>query len=66
MKKKQNFQIHLELKETASSIAETPSFYTCGTRQCDVCLTEKLLIAKADSKTLLKEGSETIHTETLR
>ena len=35
-------------------------FYTQGTRWCDLYLTEKLLIAKADPKTLLNKRSEII------
>ena len=34
--------------------------YTCGSKRCDLCLTEKLLIAKADPKTLLNKRSEII------
>ena len=40
------------------SIAETASPYTSGTKWCDLCLTEKLLLAKADPETLLKQRSE--------
>ena len=34
--------------------------YTCGSKRCDLCLTEKLLIAKTDPKTLLNKKSEKI------
>ena len=34
--------------------------YTCGSKCCNLCLSEKLLIAKADAKTLLNKRSEII------
>ena len=34
--------------------------YTCGSKHCDRCLTEKLLIAKTDPKTRLNKRSEII------
>ena len=42
------------------SIAETARSYTCGTKWCDLCVTEKLLSAKANPKKLLKKQSEAI------
>ena len=36
------------------------SLYTWGTRWCNLCQTEKLLIAKAEPKTLLNKRSENI------
>ena len=81
MKKRPNFQIHLEfnpfmynvttlcMKELKNkdknftikwSVSETASPYTCGTKWCNLCLTEKLLIANADFKKLLNKKSETI------
>ena len=32
--------------------------YTCGTRKCDLCLTEKLAIIKADPESLLNMREE--------
>ena len=34
--------------------------YKCGTRRCDLCLTEKLVIALADKSTMLNKKSEII------
>ena len=34
--------------------------YKCGTRRCDLCLSEKLVIALADKSTMLNKRSETI------
>ena len=34
--------------------------YKCGTRRCDLCLTEKMIIALADSKVLLNKRTELI------
>ena len=34
--------------------------YKCGTRRCDLCLTEKLVIALADKSTMLNKRSEII------
>ena len=36
--------------------------YSCGTRKCDLCLTEKVLIASADPKLLLNSRAELIST----
>jgi hypothetical protein len=42
------------------SLAATASPYKGGSRRCDLCCTEKLLIVKADSETLLNSRSEII------
>ena len=42
------------------SVAAKASPYTSGSKRCDLCLTEKLLIAKADPKTLLNKRSEIV------
>ena len=42
------------------SVAAKPSPYICGIKRCDLCLTEKLLIAKADPRTLLNKRSEIV------
>ena len=42
------------------ALQEELALYTHGTRWCDLCLTKKLLIAKADPKTLLKKRWEII------
>ena len=34
--------------------------YICGTRKCDLCLCEKLLIARANSATLLNNRDELV------
>ena len=36
------------------------SQYKCGTRSCDLCLTEKVIIARADPKVLLNKRTELI------
>ena len=52
------------LKETKTdfnivwSIAAKASPYACGTRKCDLCLTEKLLIAKSDPGKMLNSRAE--------
>ena len=52
------------LKETQTnfniiwSIAAKASPYACGTRKCDLCLTEKLLIAKSDPGKMLNTRAE--------
>ena len=38
------------------SVAAKASPYICGSKRCDLCLTEKLLIAKADPRTLLNKS----------
>jgi hypothetical protein len=42
------------------SIAAHASPYRCGTRRCDLCLSEKLVIIKAQRKNLLNKRSEFI------
>ena len=42
------------------SIAATSSPYKTGTRRCDLCLTEKLIIARADPSTLLNSRGELV------
>ena len=34
--------------------------YICGTRKCDLCLCEKLMIARANSASLLNKGDELV------
>ena len=34
--------------------------YKCGTRRCDLCLSEKMMIARADPKTTLNKRSELV------
>ena len=41
-------------------IEHLASPYRCGTRICDVCLTEKMVIATADSTSMLNKRSEII------
>ena len=41
-------------------IISKASKYLCGTRKCDLCLTEKVLIASADPKLLLNSRAELI------
>ena len=40
------------------SVAAKASPHICGSKSCDLCLTEKLLIAKTDPRTLLDKRSE--------
>ena len=42
------------------SIKSYASRYKCGTRRCDLCLTEKMLITLADPKVLLNKRTELI------
>ena len=42
------------------SIKSYASQYKCGTRRCDLCLTEKIIIALADPKVLLNRRTELI------
>ena len=42
------------------SIAAKASPYNKSSKKCDLCISEKLLIAKADPKTLLNKRSEII------
>ena len=41
-------------------IVEIAIYYLSGTRWCNVCLTEKLLIAKSEPKTLWKKQLKAI------
>ena len=34
--------------------------YTCGTRKCDLCLCEKLVITRANSTSLLNKRDELV------
>ena len=34
--------------------------YICGTRKCDLCLSEKLMIARANSASLLNKRDELV------
>ena len=36
--------------------------YKCGTRRCDVCLTEKMVIATANQATMLNKRAEIVYT----
>ena len=52
-----------DLEKTFSlkwSIAAYASSYRCGTRRCDLCITEKYIIARADQKRLLNKRTEFI------
>ena len=42
------------------SIKSDVSRYKCGTRKCDLCPTEKMIIALADPKVLLNKRTELI------
>ena len=42
------------------SIAACTSPYRCGTRRCDLCVTEKYIIARVDQKRLLNKRTEFI------
>ena len=44
------------------SIEQKASKYKCGTRRCDLCLTESLIIALADKSNLLNKRSELVGT----
>ena len=48
--------------EITWEIAKRSTPYKCGTRRCDLCLSEKLLIATADTSNLLNKRSELIST----
>ena len=56
----------LELKENVGNytidwlIAMKAHPYICGTRKCDLCLCEKLLIARANSASLLNKRDELV------
>ena len=42
------------------SIKAYPSPYKCETRKCDLCLTEKMIIARSDPKKLLNKRTELV------
>ena len=42
------------------NIKSYASWYKCGTRRCDLCLTEKMVIALVDPKVLLNKRAELI------
>ena len=42
------------------SIKAYVSPYKCGIRKCDLCLTEKMIIARSDPKKLLKKRIELV------
>ena len=42
------------------SVKSYASRYKCGTRRCDLCLTEKMIILLADPKVLLNKRTELI------
>ena len=48
------------------SVAGKAALYICDSKRCDLCLTEKLLIAKADLRALLNNRSVTIVTISLQ
>ena len=55
-----------DLEKTFSlkwSIAAYASSYRCGTRRCDLCITEKYIIAMADQKSLLKNRTKFIFSD---
>ena len=57
-----------ELKDSSQSykikwdIAQRASPYSCGTRRCDVCLTEKTVMAMADPTPTLNKRAEIVST----
>ena len=44
------------------SIAQRAAAYRCGTRRCDSCLTEKMVIAAADPSSTLNKRAEIVST----
>ena len=42
------------------SIKAYASLYKCGTRKCDLCLTEKMIIDRSDSRKLLNKRRELV------
>ena len=52
---KQQYQIQWDIVHLASP-------YKCGTRRCDVCLTEKMVIATANQATMLNKRAEIVST----
>ena len=57
-----------ELKDSSQSytvdwtIVQRASPYRCGTRRCDICLTEKMVIAMANPSSTLNKRAEIIST----
>ena len=51
---------HLDYK-VQWSIAQRAAPYKCGTRRCDVCLSEKMVIALADPSTAEQTGGDCIY-----
>ena len=67
VEKTQSYQNHYgKLKEENAdynlqrSIEAYASPYKCKTRKCDLCLTEKLIIARSDPKKLLSKRAELV------
>ena len=59
------FKVHLEAQRwkwtvIAWEMIATASPYKCGTRHCNLCLTEKLLIMKAAPNSLLNSRNEIV------
>ena len=48
--------------EVRWEIAKRTAPYKCGTRRCDLCITEKMMIATADPTNLLNKRSELVST----
>ena len=48
--------------EVRWEIAKRAGPYKCGARRCDLCLTEKMVIAAADPATMLNKRSELVST----
>ena len=55
--KDQNKQYDIEW-----SIVQRAAPYKCGTRRCDICISEKTVIATADAKSMLNKRAEIIST----
>ena len=53
--KKENIDYNLQW-----SIKVYASPYKCGTRKCDLCLTEKMIIARSDPKKLLNKRTKLV------
>ena len=48
--------------EVEWEIAKRAAPYKCGSRRCDLCITEKMVIATADPTTTLNKRSELVST----
>ena len=48
--------------EVRWDVARRAAPYKCGTRRCDVCLTEKMVIATADPESMLNSRTEIVST----